>query len=101
MLVAPAMTRYAWDMRAEDLLNRIYDQPFKPFRVHLSDGSRLDISEPGMLIVGQSTAVVPSVWTKDEEGRRLAKHWRTIALSHIVQFGEIDETIENKRRKRK
>jgi hypothetical protein len=87
-------------MRAEDLLNRIADQPFRPFRIHLSDGSRLDLTEPGMLIVGESSAVVPSVWTKDEEGRRLAKHWRTIALAHIVQFGEIEETVEGKQKRR-
>ncbi len=87
-------------MRPEDLLNRVSDQPFKPFRIHMSDGSRLDVSEPGMLIVGESAAVVPSVWTKDEEGRRIAKHWRTIALAHIVQFGEIDETVEGKGKRR-
>jgi hypothetical protein len=88
-------------MRAANLLDRLNDRPFKPFRIHISDGSRLDIVEPGMVIVGETTAVLPSVWTKDEEGRRLAKHWRTIALAHMVQFGDIDETLENKRRRRK
>ena len=87
-------------MRTEDLLNRLFDKPFKAFRLHLSDGSRLDVSEPGMLIVGESSAVIPSVWTKDEEGRRFAKHWRTVALSHIVQFGDIEETVEGKKKRR-
>lgn len=77
------------------------DHPFKPFRVHLSDGSRLDVTEAGMMVVGATSAVLPSVWGKDEDGYRIAKHWRTISLDHIVQFGDIDETIENKRRKRK
>jgi hypothetical protein len=88
-------------MSPKDLLDRVHDIPFKPFRVHLSDGSRLDVVDPGMLVVGETSAVLPSVWTKDDEGIRLAKHWRTVALAHIVQFGEIDETIENKHRRRK
>lgn len=88
-------------MREKDLFDRVYDRPFKPFRVHLSDGSRLDVTDPGMLIIGDTSAVLPSVWTRDDEGRRIAKHWRTIALAHIVQFGDIDEAIENKRRRRK
>jgi hypothetical protein len=87
--------------RPKDLLDRLNDIPFKPFRIHLSDGSRLDVSEPGMIIVGRSSAVLPSQWSKDLEGYRIAKHWRTIALAHIVQFGDLDETVENKRRRRK
>ncbi len=87
-------------MLAKDVFDRLYDQPFKPFRMHLSDGSRLDVTEPGMLIIGESSAVLPSVWTKDDEGRRFAKHWRTVAFSHIVQFGDIDETVEGKRKRR-
>jgi hypothetical protein len=54
-----------------------------------------------MLIVGESSAILPSVWMKDEDGRRLVKHWRAIAVAHIVQMGEINETVEGKRRKRK
>ena len=92
---------YNPSMRARDLLLRLSDQPFKPFRIHMSDGSRLDVTEPGMLSVGVSSAILPTGWTKDEEGLRLVKHWRTIAIDHIVQLGDIDETVEGKKRKRK
>ena len=88
-------------MQPGDLLDRLHDQPFKAFRVHLSNGSCVDVSEPGMIVVGESSAIMPTVWTRDDEGRRLAKHWRTIAISHIVQIGDIDETVEGKKRKRK
>jgi len=87
-------------MRSEDLLDRLQDHPFKPFRLHLSDGSRLDIPEPGMVIVGESSAVIPSQWGRDDDGRRLARHWRTVALSHMVQFTDLDETVDGKHRKR-
>ena len=88
-------------MTPGDLICRMNDKPFKPFRVHLTDGSQLNFTEPGMVIVGESSAVLPTVWTKDDDGNRIAKHWRTIANDHIVQIGDIDETVEGKRRKRK
>jgi hypothetical protein len=83
-------------MQRDDLFHKIQDRPFKPFRIHITDGSRLDVTDPGMFIIGENAAVVPSIWTWDDEGRRFAKHWRTIDFAHIVQFGDIDETIGNR-----
>ncbi len=57
----------------------------------MSDGTKLDVTDPGMIVVGMSSAVVPVRWGKDEEGRKLARNWRTIALAHIVQFSQINE----------
>ena len=88
-------------MRPEDILDRLEDRPFKPFRVHLSDGTTVDVPEAGMVIVGQSSAVLPSRFAKDEEGRRLAKHWRTIAINHIVQFTDLSEPVNGRRRGKK
>ncbi len=88
-------------MRPEDLLDRLEDRPFKPFRIHLSDGTTLSVPEPGMVIVGKSTAVLPSRFGRDEEGRRLAEHWRTVALVHIVQFSDLDESTNGRRRRRR
>ncbi len=87
-------------MRPADLLNRLADQPFKPFRIHLSDGSKLDVPEPGMVIVGRSSTVLPSRYGRDEEGHRIAEHWRTIALVHIVQFSDRRERTNGRRRRR-
>ena len=83
-------------MRAEDLMNRLQDEPFRPFRVHLSDGRTLDVPQGGMVIVGKSSAVLPSRFERDEEGRRIAARWRTIALVHIVQFSDLDDRINGK-----
>lgn len=88
-------------MRPEDLLDRLEDKPFRPFRIHLSDGSTLEVPEAGMLIIGMSSAVLPSKWGQDEEGRRLAKHWRTVALSHMVQFTDLEEQVNGRTGKRK
>ena len=78
-------------MRAADLTRKLEDAPFRPFRIHLSDGRELDVRNPGMVIVGMSSAVLPSEFGKDEEGRRIARDWKTIALAHIVQFSDLDD----------
>lgn len=87
-------------MRTADLLDRFYDRPFKPFRIHLTDGTVYDVLEPGMVIVGPSSAVLPTAWGRDEEGRPFAKRWQTIALVHMIRFSDIDDRGNGKRRKR-
>ena len=87
-------------MRAGDLLNRLEDRPFRAFRVHMSDVSIYDITEPGMVVVGMSSAILPLKWVTDEEGRKLFTKWRTISIEHIVQFSDVDEG-NGKRRRRK
>ena len=87
-------------MRHEDLLTRLQDQPFKPFRIHLSDGTAIDVTDPGMIIVGRSSAVLPTRMGKDEEGRPVAEHWRTVALLHMVQFSSLDDYKNGRRRRR-
>jgi len=73
------------------LLKRLHDHTFRPFRVHLSDGSKFDVTEPGMFVVGMSSAILPTEWSKDDEGNKVAKNWRTIAIAHIVQFSDLNE----------
>ena len=88
-------------MRPEDLRNRLDDQPFRPFRVHLSDGSTIEVPHRDMVIVGRSTAVLPSRFGEDEEGRTLAERWRTVDLIHMVQFTEIDDTPNGRQGRRR
>ena len=88
-------------MRLNDVIHRLSDLPFKPFKIHLSDGSTVVVRDSSGAILGRSSIVLPTEYEKDEEGYRIAKHWRTIAYSHMVQFSEVEETVEGKRRKRK
>ena len=87
-------------MRVKDLINRLSDRPFKGFRVHLSDGSSIPVTEPGMIILGPSSAVLPTEYGR-EEGERVANRWRTVALADMVQFSDLDEPVSGKQRKRK
>lgn len=58
-------------MRVKDLLNRLSDRPFRGFRIHLSDGSTIPVTDPYMIIVGPSSAVLPTEFGR-EEGERVA-----------------------------
>ena len=84
-------------MRAADLLRRLDDKGFRPFRVHLSDGTKIDVNQPGMVIVGLSSAVLPTKFTS-EDGKRVASDWRTIALAYIVQFSDLRPRRNGKKR---
>ena len=84
-----------------DLRRRLHDEPFRPFRIHLSDGTSLEVPEPGMVIIGRTTAILPSEWGRDEQGFRVAENWRTISLLHIVQFSDLQEKLNGKRRQKK
>jgi hypothetical protein len=88
-------------MQAVDFNHRIYDTPFRPFRVHLTDGSTIPVTNSGMLIVGESSVIMPVEWERDSEGYPLVKRWRTVALSHMVQFSDIDEPVQGKRPKKR
>lgn len=77
-------------MGVKDLINRLSDRPFRGFRIHLSDGSSIPVTDSCMIIVGPSSAVLPTEFGR-EQGERVATRWRTVALSHMVQFSELDE----------
>ncbi len=83
-------------MTSSDLNLRLHDAPFKPFRIHLSDGSTIPVSNGGLMLVGETSAVVPTEMGHDSQGFPLVKRWRTVALAHIVQFSDIDEPVTGK-----
>ena len=76
-------------MRSSDLSKRLFDQPFRPFRIHLSDGKALDVRQPRMVIVRRSTAILPTRFGKDEGRYPFVVDWQTVALSHIVRFSDL------------
>ena len=88
-------------MRPEDLIRRLDDSPFRAFRIHLSDGTTIAVRQAGMVIVGRSSAVLPTrLSRRGRNGFRIAEDWRTIALVHIVQFSDLRDTGGASRRKR-
>jgi hypothetical protein len=87
-------------MQLQDFLKRFYDVPFRPFRVHVSDGSVVEVSQQGLVIPSETTLILPTLFGTDEEGHQYAKRWRTISLDHVTQFSDV-ETPNGKRKKRR
>ena len=84
-------------MTAGDLNQRLYDAPFKPFRIHLSDGSAIPITASKGL-VGIASAILPVEFGKDTGGYPL-KRWQTVTLAHIVRFSDMTR-LQKRPRKR-
>lgn len=45
-------------MRSEDIYRVLRQQPFRPFRLHLSNGRTYDVRHPDLVLVGQTTMIV-------------------------------------------
>ena len=86
-------------MTAFDVNQRLHDTPFRPFRIHLSDGSNIPVTNAGLVIVGESSVILPTELGHDSGGFPLVRRWRTVAISHMVQF--TDESNSGKRPKRR
>jgi hypothetical protein len=68
------------------LLLRLDERPFLPFRIVMTDGGVLDIWHPDQLIVSKTTAIV---------GRRataqvVAERDLTISLLHVIRLEPLD-----------
>src|SRR5205814_8532805 len=84
----------------QNLVNRLHDEPFKAFRIRLSNATAIDVLEPGMVIVGPTSAILPTEFVKDEYSNRLVIRWKTTAIGHIVEFSDIDSRANGKGKKR-
>jgi hypothetical protein len=87
-------------MTDRDLLNKLHDQPFQPFRVRLSNNSTMDVLDPNTVVVGPTSAIMPLETVMGEHGYYLVARWRTVALSHMVEFTDIDPPKSASKRKR-
>jgi hypothetical protein len=94
----PRKPNYGKPMGPHVLLNRLHDEPFKPFRVRLTNNSTIDITNPGLVVVGPTSAIMPIQTAKDDFGYTLVTQWRTIALSHMMEFTDIEPPKSSKKR---
>lgn len=72
-------------MRADDVRDMLRGQPFKPFQIHVDDGTTRRVDHPDQVLVLRSRLIL-SVDDGDGFNDR-AEH---VALSHIVRMEEIE-----------
>ncbi len=87
-------------MTDRDLLNKLHDQPFQPFRVRLSSNATMDVLDPGTVVVGPTSAIMPMESKLGDHGYYVVTRWRTVALAHMVEFTDIDPPKSNSKRRR-
>lgn len=87
-------------MSYQNLLRKLNAAPFKAFRIRLSNSSAIVVLEPGSVIVGESSAVLPVETVIDDRGNRVIRNWKTISIRHIVEFTDIDGKDSDRKRKR-
>jgi hypothetical protein len=87
-------------MVARDLLNRLRDYPFRPFRIHMTDRRTVDITHPFLISVGATSAILPAELGEDEDGDVVATRWQTVALLHMVRFTDLNGHSRPSRRRR-
>jgi len=85
-------------MTYHDLLRKIHETPFQPFRIRLSNNSTVDVREPRPVIVGEASAVVPVEIVTDDRGFRVVRDWTTVSIRHIVEFVDLKEKDSGSRR---
>lgn len=82
-------------------MSKLHDQPFRPFRVRLSNNSVIDVLDPGSVVVGPTSAIMPLEYVEEDRGLLLVRRWKTVALAHMVEFQDIEEKRNGAKRRRK
>jgi len=73
-------------MIAQDLLELLRTRPFRPFRIHGSDGRARDVRHPDEALVLRTRVVLPL--GRQGEVPDASEH---LALAHIVRLEELAE----------
>ena len=82
-----------------DLQRKLHDQPFKPFRIRLVNNTAYDVTEPWMVLPSKTSAVVVTRIAAYDLGYRIAEDWRTISISHILEFQDLPSRPKPKRKR--
>ncbi len=86
-------------MPARDLLNKLHDNPFQPFRVRLVNNHTIDVLDPNTVVVGPTSAIMAVEAVLGEHGYYLVNRWRTVALTHMVEFLDMDPPTSGSKRR--
>jgi hypothetical protein len=69
-----------------DLLNRLRNRPFEPFRIVTSDGVTYDVRHPELVLVTLGSAVVGF---PDSSDPGLVARYDIVSLRHIVRLEQL------------
>lgn len=88
-------------MTYHDLQRKLHDQPFRPFKIMLINGTTYEVTEPWMVTIGESSAVIVTQVRRDEKGYNVAMDWRTVSWPSSAIWTTRRWQSENGRREAK
>jgi hypothetical protein len=74
-------------LRPDEILARLRQQPFRPFRIIASEGLRYDIIHPDLVMVGERSVVIG--FSRPNQPT-IYRYTIQLALVHIVGLEEIE-----------
>lgn len=75
-------------MRPTDLLEYVKAEPFRPFRLRLTNGTSYEIRHPELIKVGRSSALV--FFHRGDQPQDLLLRYDSVALIHINSIEHLD-----------
>ena len=69
-------------MRAEQILELLKRQPFRPFTLYMSDGSQFEVRHPELILLTRSEVLLGFGATEEDEIPAYAK---ILSLIHVVR----------------
>lgn len=74
-------------MNAAELRRWLYQRPFRPFRIRMTDGAAIDIRHPEEAVPVKTTATVAR-----GPGGEVSVRSTTISLLHVIRLEPIEDT---------
>lgn len=80
-------------MRAEEIRNHVRTQPFRPFRLYLSNGASYDVRHPELIYISRREVIVALEVGEDDVPERSAY----CDPMHVTNIEPLDGTERNGR----
>jgi hypothetical protein len=84
LLTFPSCANGVAEMRPDDIREFVVRQPFRPFRITLTDGRSYDVRHPELAMVGRSTMVIGI--PAPDDPTPVYDRFVTVSLMHIMQL---------------
>jgi hypothetical protein len=76
--------------RPQDILEELKQQPFEPFRIHVSDGSHYDVFHPDVVVVMTNRLLI--LQRKQDQAEPIFDRYDSLAMIHITRLEPLPQT---------
>ena len=84
-------------MGPEEIKQVLAERPFRPIRIHLSDGAAYEIRHPDMVLVLKRQLIIALQQSAEE---RVPERYASVNILHITRIEPIEESGSKPKRKR-